>query len=131
MKKKMVALCASALTFCSSMTVLTPAIANAEECKGVTERKEVAKDFDNTMRWYESKMNSCDTKKTLDALDAAGGASIVGDFIGRAYPPLGVASGYIGLWAWENQHAFKDCAAAGTGVVFKEVNGAVAECHPQ
>ena len=50
MKKKMVALCASALTFCSSMTVLTPAIANAEECKGVTERKEVAKDFDNTMR---------------------------------------------------------------------------------
>ena len=67
MKKKMVALCASALTFCSSMTVLTPAIANAEECKGVTERKEVAKDFDNTMRWYESKMNSCDTKKTLDA----------------------------------------------------------------
>ena len=129
--KKPVALCAFAAITFSAAPFLSPLTADAQACKGVTERTHVASDFDNKMHWYETKLNSCDTEKTLEQLHHASGAAALGGLIGIAVPPIGMASAAVGVWAWQNQDAFRDCAEHGTGVSFKEVNGAIVDCCPQ
>lgn len=129
--KKTLALCASTAILCSSTAILATSTADAQTCKGVTERKLIASDFDNKMHWYETKLNSCDTEKTLDQLHKAGGAAALGGVIGLAVPSVGVAAAGMGVWIWQNQDAFRGCAEKGTGVTFKEVNGAIMDCHPQ
>lgn len=131
MKRKVLAFCVSTVALCPSIAAVNPASAEAEECQGVTESRHMASDFDNKMHWYETKLNSCDTQKALDQLHVAGGAAALGGLIGVAVPSIGAASAMIGVWAWQNQDAFRGCAEAGRGVSFKEVNGAVMDCHPQ
>lgn len=131
MKRKILALCTSAVALCSSIAIVNPAFAQAAECLGATESRHMASDFDNKMHWYETKLNSCDAQKVQDQLHKAGGAAALGGLIGIKVPLVGGVSALLGTWVWQNQDAFRGCVEAGRGVSFKEVNGAVIDCQPQ
>lgn len=130
MNKKLFALGASITALFSSVLV-APAAANAQGCQGVTASRQIASDFDNKMQWRETKLNSCDTQKALDQLHQASGGAALGGLIGVAIPSIGAASALVGVWAWQNQDAFKGCADQGRGVTFVEANGAIMDCRPQ
>ena len=131
MRRKILAFYVSTVALCPFIATANPASANAEECQGVTESRQMASDFDNKMHWYETKLNSCDAQKALDQLHEAGGAAALGGLIGIKVPSIGAVSALIGVWAWQNQDAFRGCTEAGRGVSFKEVNGARGDCQPQ
>lgn len=106
---------------------LAPQTAFAQQCVGDTEK--VSLDFSDVHHLV--KIDSCKAEELVDAYGNVKDEAGLVAMLGARWWPVGVASGVLFAWAWNNQAEVKRAAAAGRGVEFDETMGIVMNARPQ
>jgi hypothetical protein len=100
-------------------------------CNGENSYKVVSSDPLTGGQTAEVKVDSCKVQQLIDSYGQVKDAAGLAGLLGAGYWPVGVTGGLFYGWAWLNQGLIKDCANAGSGIKFREINGIVSGCSGQ
>lgn len=101
------------------------AAAGSAICQGENERQQAV--YNEAL----VKMDSCNAEELVELYDATGSVWSAADNVANKNLVARLATTSFKMWATFNQEQLEQCAAAGTGIQWQEINGLVFGCEAQ
>lgn len=105
--------------------------AQAAPCKGNNTRSIVTFDYSTGVTVEDIQIDSCKVKSLIAKYGVVKDATGLASALGAKFWPVGVASGVVFAWAWNNQAQLQGCSKKGTGVRLRQWAGIITGCYGQ
>lgn len=118
-------------TLVATLLVGIPAVADAAPCLGNNSRTLVTFDYSTGVTVEDIRIDSCKVKTLISKYGVVKDAAGLAGLLGARFWPVGVTSGIVFGWAWNNQSQLIGCSRSGKGVRLRQWAGIITGCYSQ